>query len=157
MLSGDSKRVADAVAKEVGITDVKAPLMPEGKVDALRVLARDGGVAMVGDGVNDAPALATASVGVAMGGAGSDVALETADVVLMSDDLRRLPFAVGLARAAAAAIRHNLIVALGVSAILIVATIFGWVKIAGAVVIHEGSTLLVVANGLRLLAYRRGR
>jgi Cd2+/Zn2+-exporting ATPase len=155
MLSGDSRRVADAVAKEVGITDVEAPLMPEGKVDSLRRLAREGGVAMIGDGVNDAPALATASVGVAMGGAGSDVALETADVVLMSDDLGRLPFAVGLARTSAAAIRQNLVLALGVSGLLILATIAGWVQIAGAVLIHEGSTLVVVANGLRLLAYRR--
>ncbi|MCC7540209.1 MAG: cadmium-translocating P-type ATPase [Deltaproteobacteria bacterium] len=156
MLSGDSKRVADAVAKDVGITEAQAPLMPEGKVDALRVMAREGGVAMIGDGVNDAPALATASVGVAMGGAGSDVALETADVVLMSDDLRRLPFAVGLARTAAGVIRQNLVIALGVSGVLIVATIFGWVHISGAVVMHEGSTLVVVANGLRLLMHRRG-
>lgn len=153
MLSGDCERVAKAVAGELGLTDVRAPLMPEGKVAALKDLSTHGGVAMVGDGVNDAPALASASVGVAMGGAGSDVALETADVVLMSDDLRRLPFAVGLARAGAAAIRQNLVVSLGVSAVLIVAAIVGWVRIAEAVVIHEGSTLLVVANGLRLLLH----
>jgi len=154
MLSGDTTEVARAVGARLGITDIRAPLMPEGKVAALKELSRTGGVAMVGDGVNDAPALASSSVGVAMGGAGSDVALETADVVLMSDDLRRLPFAVGLARAGAAAIRQNLIVSLGVSAILIVAAIAGWVRIAEAVIIHEGSTLLVVANGLRLLLHR---
>ncbi|MCC6521170.1 MAG: heavy metal translocating P-type ATPase [Polyangiaceae bacterium] len=154
MLSGDNERVAQAIARQVGIAEVRAPLMPEGKVDAIRELARQGGVAMVGDGVNDAPALASASVGIAMGGAGSDVALETADVVLMSDDLRRLPFAVGLARAATGVIRQNLMVALGVSALLVVATILGWVGIAHAVIIHEGSTVLVVFNGLRLLALR---
>lgn len=157
MLSGDSKEVAKAIGGQLGIGDVRAPLMPEGKVAALKELASDGGVAMVGDGVNDAPALASASVGIAMGGAGSDVALETADVVLMSDDLRRLPFAVGLARAAARAIRQNLVVSLGVSALLVVAAIAGWVRIAEAVIVHEGSTLLVVANGLRLLAHREPR
>lgn len=154
MLSGDNNRVARAIGAEVGIDEARAPLMPDGKVAALRDLAKDGGVAMVGDGVNDAPALAAASVGVAMGGAGSDVALETADVVLMSDDLSRLPFAVKLARTANGVVRQNLVIALGVSAILIVASIFGWVGIGQAVIFHEGSTLLVVANGLRLLGFR---
>ena len=154
MLSGDNELVANAIAKQVGITEARAPLMPDGKVAAIRELARQGGVAMVGDGVNDAPALASASVGVAMGGAGSDVALETADVVLMSDDMRRLPFAVGLARNATSIIRQNLVIALGISAILVVAAIFGWVRISEAVIIHEGSTLFVVANALRLLIYR---
>jgi len=154
MLSGDNIRVARAVATQLGINEPRAPLMPEGKVRALRELAKHGGVAMVGDGVNDAPALASASVGVAMGGAGSDVALETADIVLMADDLRKLPFAVALARDATAAIRQNLIISLGISALLVLASIFGWVRIAEAVILHEGSTLLVVANGLRLLAWR---
>jgi Cd2+/Zn2+-exporting ATPase len=154
MLSGDNQRVARAIGAEVGIDEAKAPLMPDGKVEALRELARSGNVAMVGDGVNDAPALAAASVGIAMGGAGSDVALETADVVLMSDDLSRLPFAVRLGRSATAVIRQNLVVSLGVSAILVLASIFGWVRISEAVVLHEGSTLVVVANGLRLMAHR---
>ncbi|MBI5515862.1 MAG: cadmium-translocating P-type ATPase [Deltaproteobacteria bacterium] len=153
MLSGDNARVARAIAREVGIDDPRAPLMPEGKVSALKELAREGGVAMVGDGVNDAPALAAASVGIAMGGAGSDVALETADVVLMGDDLRKLPFAVGLARQATAVVRQNLVISLGVSGVLVIATIFGWVRIAHAVVLHEGSTMVVVLNGLRLLLY----
>jgi Cd2+/Zn2+-exporting ATPase len=154
MLSGDNLLVAKTIAAQVGIDEARAPLMPDGKVAALRGLAKEGGVAMVGDGVNDAPALAAASVGVAMGGTGSDVALETADPVLMSEGLGRLPFAVKLARTASGVIRQNLIIALGVSALLILTSIFGWVRISEAVVLHEGSTLLVVANGLRLLAFR---
>ena len=154
MLSGDNLLVAKTIATQVGIDEARAPLMPDGKVAALRTLAKEGGVAMVGDGVNDAPALAAASVGIAMGGTGSDVALETADLVLMSEGLGRLPFAVKLARTAGSVIRQNLVIALGVSALLILASIFGWVQISQAVILHEGSTLVVVANGLRLLAFR---
>jgi len=154
MLSGDNVRVARAIAAEVGLDEARAQLLPENKVHALRELARNGHVAMVGDGVNDAPALAAASVGIAMGGAGSDVALETADAILMSDDLSRLPFAIKLSRAATSVVRQNLVISLGVSAILIVASIFGWVRISDAVVLHEGSTLVVVLNGLRLMGFR---
>jgi Zn2+/Cd2+-exporting ATPase len=154
MLSGDNHLVAKSIAAQVGVDEVRAPLMPDGKVAELQKLAKEGGVAMVGDGVNDAPALAAASVGVAMGGTGSDVALETADLVLMKEGLGQLPFAVELARTGAGVIRQNLVIALGVSAVLIVASIFGWVRISEAVVLHEGSTLLVVANGLRLLGFR---
>lgn len=154
MLSGDNALVARAIAAQVGIDEARAPLMPDGKVEELRKLSKEGGVAMVGDGVNDAPALAATSVGVAMGGTCSDVALETADLVLMSESLERLPFAVKLARASGRVILQNLIIALGVSAILIVASVFGWVRISEAIILHEGSTLLVVANGLRLLAFR---
>ena len=154
MISGDNQQVADAVAKSVGLTEARGDLMPEQKVDAIKDLrAAHGKVAMVGDGVNDAPAMANATVGIAMGAAGSDVALETADVALMADDLAQLPFAVGLSRSTSRVIKQNLWVSLGVVAVLIPATILG-LKIGTAVLFHEGSTLLVVANALRLLAFK---
>ena len=153
MLSGDNQQVADAVAKSVGIDRALGNLMPEDKVTTIRELQAAGDVAMIGDGVNDAPALASASVGIAMGAAGSDVALETADVALMGDDLSKLPFVIGLSRQTRRIIRQNLWASLGMVAILIPATIFG-LKINVTVLFHEGSTLLVVANALRLLAYR---
>jgi len=155
MLSGDNAAVAAAIARQAGLTDYRAALLPEDKVTAVRALvAAHGDVAMVGDGVNDAPALAHATVGIAMGGAATDVALETADVALMGDDLSRLPFAVGLGRATRAVIRQNLAIALGVIALLVVASVAGWAGIGLAIVLHEGSTLVVVLNALRLLGYR---
>lgn len=158
MLTGDNQRVADAVAKHVGIRVARGDLLPEQKVAAIAELAKSQSrVAMVGDGVNDAPAMANATVGIAMGAGGSDVALETADVALMADDLRALPFAVGLSRAARSIIRQNLWASLGMVAFLVPATIFGFAKIGVAVALHEGSTLLVVANALRLLAYEHRR
>jgi Cd2+/Zn2+-exporting ATPase len=153
MISGDHQRVADAVARQVGLDEAWGDLMPEDKVEAIRKLRAETQVAMVGDGVNDAPAMATATVGIAMGAAGSDVALETADVALMADDLAHLPFAVGLSRRTRSIIRQNVFVSLGVVALLVPATILG-LGIGPAVAMHEGSTLLVVINALRLLAYR---
>lgn len=154
MLTGDNERVAQAVAQQVGLRDVRAGLLPEDKVTAVaRLVALYGQAAMVGDGVNDAPALARATVGIAMGGAGTDVALETADVALMGDELGKLPFAVALSRAARRAIRQNLFISLGVVAVLIPATLLGWAGIGVAVLIHEGSTIVVVLNALRLLTY----
>jgi len=155
MISGDNQRVADAVAKQVGIDEAWGDLMPDDKVEAIKKLRAQAKVAMVGDGVNDAPAMATATVGIAMGAAGSDVALETADVALMADDLAHLPFAVGLSRHTRWIIRQNVFVSLGVVAFLVPATILG-LGIGPAVAVHEGSTLLVVVNALRLLAYRDG-
>lgn len=155
MLTGDNQQVADAVAKDVGIRVARGDLLPEQKVAAIAELARSSRrVAMVGDGVNDAPAMANAAVGITMGAGGSDVALETADVALMADDLRALPFAVGLSRSARRVIRQNLWASLGMVAFLVPATIFGLAGIGLAVALHEGSTLLVVANALRLLAYK---
>ena len=156
MLTGDNQKVADAVAKEIGLTDAWGSLLPEEKVDAIKKLKeQESKVAMVGDGVNDAPAMANSTVGIAMGAAGSDVALETADIALMADKLETLPFAIGLSREAKAIIKQNLWVSLGIVALLIPSTIFGLANIGIAVVIHEGSTLLVVFNALRLLAYKK--
>lgn len=153
ILSGDNQQVANAVAKVLGLDEAWGDLMPANKVEFIKQFAQDGGVAMVGDGVNDAPALAHATVGITMGAAGSDVALETADVALMADDLNQLPFAVGLSRQASRIIRQNLWFSLGMVACLIPATLLG-LQMGAAVILHEGSTLLVVVNALRLLVYR---
>lgn len=151
ILTGDHERVAKAIAKVLHADEVRAGLLPDQKVVELRRLAENGGlVAMVGDGVNDAPALAAASVGIAMGGAGTDVALEVADVVLMRDDLRALPLAVWISRLARKRVRQNMIFAFAMIGVLVISTFFDlplWLGVLG----HEGSTVIVVFNGLRLL------
>ncbi len=155
MITGDNEGVARAIALEIGIDEVRADLLPEDKVGAVQALLdRHGAVAMIGDGVNDAPALATATVGIAMGGAGTAAALETADVALMGDELAGVPFAIGLSRQTRRVIQQNLAISLGVIAVLILATTTGLFGIGPAVLVHEGSTLLVVGNALRLLRYR---
>jgi Cd2+/Zn2+-exporting ATPase len=155
MLTGDNASVARRVADQVGITEVRAELLPGDKLTFIRELQHGPGViAMIGDGVNDAPALAAATVGVAMGAGGTAVALETADVALMGDDLGKLPFAIGLSRASARIIRQNLVIALGVILMLLIASGFGVIPLSVAVVLHEGSTIVVVLNALRLLAWR---
>ncbi len=155
MLTGDNKQVAERIAAEVGVDAVYADLLPEDKVTAVKeIREKYGPVAMVGDGVNDAPALATATIGIAMGAAGTDVALETADVVLMSDDLHNLPFMIGLSHKTRRTLWVNLGFALFMI-LLMLATIFiSDLPLPAAVIGHEGGTVLVSLNGLRLLAYR---
>lgn len=155
LLTGDNARVATAIAQQVGIDEWYAELLPADKAQRLQALtATYGQVAMVGDGVNDAPAMASATVGIAMGGAGTDVALQTADVALMADDLTRLPYAVALSRRARAIIRQNLWVSLGVVGWLVPAALLGWAGMGPAVLVHEGSTIVVVLNALRLLRFQ---
>ena len=161
MLTGDNNAVAQNIAREVGIDEVYGELLPEQKVDLIHQLVGSGKVAMVGDGVNDAPALATASVGIAMGAGGTDVALETADVVLMSSDLTKLPFMLRLGRQADQIVRQNVIFSVGVILTLVALAIVVPIFVPGfvlplplGVVGHEGSTLIVVLNGLRMLAIR---
>lgn len=158
MLTGDNQKVADAIAAEIGLTDAIGSLLPEQKVEAIQTLAQqEGKVAMVGDGVNDAPAMAKSTVGIAMGAAGSDVALETADIALMGDKLLLLPFAISLSRQSKRIIQQNLFISLGVMALLVPLTMLDIASMGPAVVAHEGSTLVVVANALRLLVYRDKR
>ncbi len=151
-LSGDSPATAHAVAVEVGVDEMHAGLYPEDKVRMVKELASSHGVvAMVGDGVNDAPALAVANIGIAMGGIGTDVALETADVVLSRDDVSMVPYAVALGRRSLRIVRQNLAIALTVIVALVLSDLFGLITLPWGVVGHEGSTLLVTLNGLRLL------
>jgi Cd2+/Zn2+-exporting ATPase len=154
MLTGDNQQAAAYIADQVGVGEFQAELMPEDKVAAVDALIeRYKQIGMVGDGVNDAPALAKATVGIALGGASTDVALESADVVLMADELAKLPFAVGLGRATLSLIKQNLIIALGVIFFLMVSALFGWAGLGLTVVIHEGSTIAVALNALRLLKF----
>nr|WP_321248137.1 heavy metal translocating P-type ATPase [uncultured Psychroserpens sp.] len=154
MLTGDHQNVGNAIAKQIGLTEAKGNLLPEDKVEAIKTLIkRDKKIAMVGDGVNDAPAMALSTVSVAMGAAGSDVALETADVALMSDKIEMLPFVIGLSRASKRIIKQNIFISLGVVALLVPVTILGLTNIGLAVAFHEGSTIVVVLNALRLLRY----
>lgn len=156
MISGDNQKVADAVGGQVGVDTARGGLMPEDKVETIKSLSAKGQTAMVGDGVNDAPAMANASVGVAMGAASSAVALDTADVALMSDDIGRVPFLIRLSRATTKIIRQNLIVSLAIVAFLVPASLLG-MEMGPVVFIHEGSTFLVVLNALRLLRFDVGR
>ena len=155
MLTGDNQRVAERIAAAVGIDEVFADLMPEDKVAVVRhVRDHYGPVAMVGDGVNDAPALAAATIGIAMGAAGTDVALETADIVLMADDLKNIPYVIRLSRATRRTLIVNLTFALFMIALMLTAIFVRDLPLPLAVIGHEGGTVLVSLNGLRLLGYR---
>jgi Cd2+/Zn2+-exporting ATPase len=155
LLTGDNRASAEAIARQVGADLVRAEVLPEEKLEVVRALmAEFGHLAMVGDGVNDAPALAASSVGVAMGAAGSDVALETADVALMADDLTRLPFLMRLGRRTLRVIRQNIAFALAVKALALAAILPGWLTLWLAVLADMGATVLVTLNGMRLLAER---
>ena len=152
MLTGDNERVAASIARQVGIDDWRAGLLPEDKTAAIESLRREhGAIAMLGDGVNDAPALASAEIGIAMGAAGSDVALETADVALMADDLTRLPAVIQLARRALANIQQNIVMSLATIAVLVPAALLGYLSLTTGLLLNEGTALLIIANGLRLL------
>jgi Cd2+/Zn2+-exporting ATPase len=152
ILSGDHPLAVRAVAAELGADEVRAGLLPHEKVDVVRALAeRSRGVAMVGDGVNDAPAMAAATLGVAMGAAGTDVAIETADVVLMSDDIEKIDYVIHLGKRARRVVRQNVFFSVGWMLFLVVIALVVGIPLTLAVVAHEGSTLIVVLNGLRLL------
>ncbi|MCD6726009.1 MAG: cation-translocating P-type ATPase [Solirubrobacteraceae bacterium] len=156
MLTGDSERVARAVAERVGIDEVHAELLPEDKLERIAALREQGHVvAMVGDGVNDAPALAAADVGIAMGAAGTDVAIETADITLMSDRLPRIAEAIELSRSTVGNLRQNVGVALVTVAVLLAGVLAGQVHMAGGMLVHQASVILVVLNAMRLLRGRR--
>lgn len=153
MLTGDQKAVAHAIAEEARVDEVHAELLPESKVAAIRELKKHGRVMMVGDGVNDAPALATADIGVAMGAAGTDIAMETADVVLMGDKLENIPLLLDIARHAKRVLWQNLVFASAVIVVLLIATFGIDLPLPVGVIGHEGSTVLVCLNGLRLLLH----
>ncbi|VAW42079.1 Lead, cadmium, zinc and mercury transporting ATPase; Copper-translocating P-type ATPase [hydrothermal vent metagenome] len=156
MLTGDHEAVAKQIAAQIGVDAYFADLMPEDKVTAVKKVRQQyGPVAMVGDGVNDAPALATADIGIAMGAAGSDVALETADIVLMSDDLNNLPYAIGLSRKTRRTLLQNLGFAMFMIVLMLGAIFFSGLALPAVVIGHEGGTVLVSLNGLRMLGYKQ--
>ena len=158
MLTGDNERTARAVTELAGADEFRAELLPEDKVGAMReLLAENQKVAMVGDGVNDAPAMALATVGIAMGAAGTDTALETADIALMADDLTKVPYVIQLGRRTMAIIKQNIMFALGVKALILLLVVPGWLTLWLAVVGDMGSSLLVTLNSMRLLHIRHGK
>jgi Cd2+/Zn2+-exporting ATPase len=154
MLTGDNQRVAMDIAGKLGIDEVKAEILPEQKAQHVESLKQRGGVAMVGDGINDAPALAVADVGVAMGASGTDVAHEAADIALMADDLSKIAFAVGLSRQALKVIRQGLLFALAYNVTMVTLAGTGHLHMIGGAIAHQASSVLVILNAMRLLRYR---
>lgn len=156
MLTGDHPATAKAIAAEIGVTDIRASLMPEDKLTAVKELqAQYGRVAMIGDGINDAPALAASDIGIAMGGAGTDAALETADIALMADDLEKLPYTIRLSRKTLRIIKENIIFALALKILALLLIIPGWLTLWIAIFADMGATLLVILNALRLVKVQK--
>jgi Cd2+/Zn2+-exporting ATPase len=152
MLTGDDELTAKSIAIQAGIEDIRAGLLPEDKLTVIRDMQKQGDVvAMIGDGINDAPALAAADIGIAMGAAGTDVAIETADIALMADDLMKIPEAIRLSKSTLRNIHQNIFIALGTVTVLLLGVLFGRVHMAGGMLIHEASVLIVILNGMRLL------
>src|SRR5581483_4438646 len=152
MLTGDNEKTANGIADQLKITDYRAELLPDDKVVAVQEMTNSGDhVAFVGDGVNDAPAMAAATVGIVMGAAGTDVALETADIALMADDLSRIPFAIRLSRQTLAIVKQNIWFSITVKGIFMVLAVTGWATLWMAVAADMGASLAVIANGLRTL------
>ena len=156
MLSGDNQGTVDAVSRELGLTEAHGNMLPEDKQAYVKMLIEEKGqiVAFVGDGVNDSPSLALANIGIAMG-SGTDVAIETSDVVLMNSDFSRLPHALGLTKATARNMKQNIAIALGVVVLLLAGVLFSeWVSMSIGMLVHEASILVVILNGMRLLRYK---
>jgi Cd2+/Zn2+-exporting ATPase len=155
LISGDNERVVSAMAQSLGMTDYYAGMLPDQKVDAVKnIMSRYGKTAMVGDGINDAPALASATIGIAMGVAGTDTAIETADIALMSDDLLKLPFLIQVARKTLTTVKTNIYFSMVVKAAFIMAVFFGVANLWMAVAADTGTSLLVTLNGMRLAAIK---
>src|SRR5699024_3631735 len=152
MLSGDNDATAKAIAKQIGMTDVQADLLPEDKLTIMNEMkTKHGRVAMVGDGINDAPALASATIGIAMGGAGTDAALETADIALMDDDIGKLPYTINLSKRTLQVIKQNISFAFLIKIIALLLVIPGWLTLWIAIIADVGATLIVVFNSMHLM------
>ena len=152
MLTGDNQATAEAIGREAGLTDIRGNLLPEDKLAAIQAMQKQyGATAMTGDGINDAPALAQADIGVAMGAAGTDIAMEAADVVVMNDDLRRIAETVRLSQRTHAVLWQNIVLALGIKAVFLLLALFDNASMWMAVFADMGASLLVVFNGLRLM------